>query len=814
MAVNRQHVQQFLIKALMASGSVAALIALALLLQSLGLVFPSTQNAAATPLAVTQGYPAYNAGYPMPDTCAEYNTDYIGLQKFCNPGITGVGLLSVFSAHVSGSLSSGHTSLLKATKGTQASPVYYYTTGQICQDNGPKYPPSNCAWGHITDPCTAAQVGQTRTEAVGQTTCTLIQNFTSYPLSYQRESVGNVVMTDGNTPVTLEWSCQNSQQYYTEYCTSWAPFSGTCWNHAGTWSGTQYYASSATGGGFSTGGALIGSATVTPNETTTYSLTCGGYRNTLNQSEDVTKTCGTRQVVTGSSCSKWGCSYTYATVPYCELHGPSGGTFSALHNGIADSSSFQKPSYVTVMVPNAPACTLNSVTPVPFGTETTLTYVMATGAAANTKLLISADGPDGFETFLDTSTGANIVNANGNAKISTAQSKFGGSSAYFDGNGDYLSIPDSPYLEPEASDFTIDFWFRPNTVANIWGTPYRKGNYGDVGLVLYQYGSNLYLYMGSGGSWSIAYGRTAASGLSANTWYHFALVRSGTTFTTYLNGVQTDTFTSASSITNNSGLHYIGNDALNYYPYSGYIEEFRYSDTALWASNFTPPDAACPGGCPGQPTSASISPSPGVVSIAPQPYNILITKDTTFQMTVSNTAGISTCATLAAIDPASCPANSTASSGTCVCNSGYSMNSSYQCVTTDLCSNIPGVQSSVPANCSAVGDGTCTPDAGYVISGSQCVLGSISFTATPSRVRPNNQTELRWNVSGMASCGVTDKNSVVVAAQNATNGADGAHSLFINVTENNTYTLLCIPTSGGSESRSVNVGVVPTFIER
>jgi len=94
------------------------------------------------------------------------------------------------------------------------------------------------------------------------------------------------------------------------------------------------------------------------------------------------------------------------------------------------------------------------------------------------------------------------------------------------------------------------------------------------------------------------------------------------------------------------------------------------------------------------------------------------------------------------------------------------------------------------------------------------VLGSISFTATPARVRPNNQVELRWNVSGMTACGVTDKNSVVVAARNATNGADGAHSLFINVAENNTYTLLCTPSSGGTQTRTVNVGIVPTFIER
>ena len=35
------------------------------------------------------------------------------------------------------------------------------------------------------------------------------------------------------------------------------------------------------------------------------------------------------------------------------------------------------------------------------------------------------------------------VTANGDTKISTAQSKFGGASGLFDGTGDYLSVPDN-----------------------------------------------------------------------------------------------------------------------------------------------------------------------------------------------------------------------------------------------------------------------------------------------------------------------------------------------------------------------------------
>ncbi|GAG41254.1 unnamed protein product, partial [marine sediment metagenome] len=58
-------------------------------------------------------------------------------------------------------------------------------------------------------------------------------------------------------------------------------------------------------------------------------------------------------------------------------------------------------------------------------------------------LLIPADGENNSTTFTDVSRAQHAITAHAHAKISTAQYKFGGSSAYFDGDGDYLSIPDS-----------------------------------------------------------------------------------------------------------------------------------------------------------------------------------------------------------------------------------------------------------------------------------------------------------------------------------------------------------------------------------
>src|SRR3990167_7743345 len=56
-----------------------------------------------------------------------------------------------------------------------------------------------------------------------------------------------------------------------------------------------------------------------------------------------------------------------------------------------------------------------------------------------TKLLLHMDGTNGSTTFTDEI--GKTVTANGNAQISTAQSKFGGASGLFNGAGDWIDVP-------------------------------------------------------------------------------------------------------------------------------------------------------------------------------------------------------------------------------------------------------------------------------------------------------------------------------------------------------------------------------------
>lgn len=67
------------------------------------------------------------------------------------------------------------------------------------------------------------------------------------------------------------------------------------------------------------------------------------------------------------------------------------------------------------------------------------------------------DGANNSTTFTDNSSLALPVSVFGDAKISTSQSKFGGSSGLFDGNGDYLQATSSGFTFG-TDDFTVEGW--------------------------------------------------------------------------------------------------------------------------------------------------------------------------------------------------------------------------------------------------------------------------------------------------------------------------------------------------------------------
>ena len=210
------------------------------------------------------------------------------------------------------------------------------------------------------------------------------------------------------------------------------------------------------------------------------------------------------------------------------------------------------------------------------------------------------DGSNGATSTSDVSNQNNAVTVNG-AQISTAQSKFGGSSMLFDGSNDYLSVGGSEWNSNlNSGDFTVEFWIRFNTI----GTPYIIQNYNGSngwGVAVWSGGGGTNYFDGFwySGCWKyIQYdvgGSSQYTTASADTWYHVAFVRDGNDWSLYLNGTLEGTRTGLSgSITSSSlGSLEIGRKYNDTYYVDGYIDDLRITKgLARYTSNFTPPTSA------------------------------------------------------------------------------------------------------------------------------------------------------------------------------------------------------------------------------
>lgn len=84
-------------------------------------------------------------------------------------------------------------------------------------------------------------------------------------------------------------------------------------------------------------------------------------------------------------------------------------------------------------------------------------------------LLLPFNGTNGGTSFPDASSAPHTVTPSGNAQTSTAQSKWGGSSAAFDGTADYLTVAaqnDWKFLHDGTTAFTVEMWLRSNVVGS------------------------------------------------------------------------------------------------------------------------------------------------------------------------------------------------------------------------------------------------------------------------------------------------------------------------------------------------------------
>ena len=217
------------------------------------------------------------------------------------------------------------------------------------------------------------------------------------------------------------------------------------------------------------------------------------------------------------------------------------------------------------------------------------------GNDAFTKILLHMDGSNGGTTFTDVNAGGSSHTwTPSSATTSTAAAKFGPSSML--GSGGYISAPAHADFNIGTNDACFDFWLNNNGSSSAYGLAGQidsGGTLGGTAFVMQKNGSGLISVTMVNATVSATTTMTGTTNLNGTSgWVHIAWSKSGTTFRTFLNGVQeaTTTFASVNSVSTPFHIGRTGNlgTAL-----SGYIDEARLSiGASRFTSNFTPPVAA------------------------------------------------------------------------------------------------------------------------------------------------------------------------------------------------------------------------------
>ena len=184
--------------------------------------------------------------------------------------------------------------------------------------------------------------------------------------------------------------------------------------------------------------------------------------------------------------------------------------------------------------------------------------------------------------FVDESTNGLTVTPNGDVyQGSYSPYSPAGWSAYFDGTGDTLTLSADAFAFG-SGDFTVEWWMNP--AAEMKGV-FRNTTYASAGatpgISAYKLTTDvLYVYVASVGS-------SAISGVPLNAWTHIAIVRSSGTVSVYVNGTFNHSFSSSGSVSTGETVR-IGEWRNSTEYFTGYISDFRATNTVVYTSNFTP----------------------------------------------------------------------------------------------------------------------------------------------------------------------------------------------------------------------------------
>lgn len=203
----------------------------------------------------------------------------------------------------------------------------------------------------------------------------------------------------------------------------------------------------------------------------------------------------------------------------------------------------------------------------------------------NDYLSISTQPDFGFPSTI--SRIAKTITANGNAAVSAVQSKFGSSSIEFSGaNGTYLSLATDTDYGFGTGDFTIEGWFYKTAALSQILVDTRTTSTQNSIMVQSNGGGNLRLFVNG------VFVLTSSNNHTLNTWNHLAISRASGVTRFFINGVvSTNTYVDATDYGTTKPL-VLGASFVGLTSFSGYIDDFRVSNTARYTTTFTPSTTA------------------------------------------------------------------------------------------------------------------------------------------------------------------------------------------------------------------------------
>ena len=196
-------------------------------------------------------------------------------------------------------------------------------------------------------------------------------------------------------------------------------------------------------------------------------------------------------------------------------------------------------------------------------------------AASTTKILMPFTTTSGLTDV----AGGHSITLRGSPAISTSQSKFGNGALYID-SGTSLKINSTATLNLDGLvPFTFEFWvYNTRDTSNAGFISMR-----DMGVycpIVVQKDQSLI------GNNALSSWKTLTATIPLSQWVHVALVGDGVNIKQYINGLVSGSVTH-SNWTNGNNFLNIGQDVDD--TFVGYMNDFRFSNVAVYTANFTPP---------------------------------------------------------------------------------------------------------------------------------------------------------------------------------------------------------------------------------